>query len=338
MKSTLSILMVFFLSVSMGLGAQEQSNELPDLEALGLNEESTNKKLENQPKTSKTQKQTDRKKTRARKKPTETKKETDSLVNEDRVSSSVLAKTNRILDQMKKSDPRGENYFNIRLGATQILSNTSGLETSPNKTLLTMGFDFNSRLFDNLYIEARYAKHTNTIAPTTLSSDDSVSLSNLYQSSTDVGIKYRVILDETKPSNYLGFKLLAHNTTNNFILADSGAAIVINKYDGWVLGVEKGIPITSNLGIDASLDMININKVQESSEFTVSNTGVGFVVRGEVYYTFELGGQRLRAAMAYWQSGMVNEFDEDDKELFDIPRQNQVQTYRMISGSLGYVF
>lgn len=246
-----------------------------------------------------------------------------------------LNKANDIIHRMRNSDPAASQHISLRTGAIQILSNTTGLETSPDKTLLSTGLDAKFAIWGNLFFDLSYAHHTNSINPSQFSLDDS-SLSDLYQSSTDIGVKYQIILDETKPSNYLGISIKAHNTTNNFKVADPSTGIIITQYDGWVIGVEKGIPITSNLGIDASLDMININKIKESSDFSVSNSGVGFVVRGDVYYTSYIFGLKYRASVSYWQSGMVNEFSDSDKELFD--RQNQVQTYRMITGAFGIVF
>jgi hypothetical protein len=265
----------------------------------------------------------------------EPKAESDNAKNETQIDRRNLNKANEIIHRMRNSDPAASQYVSLRMGAIQILSNTTGLETSPDKTLLTTGLDANFAIWGNLYFDLSYAHHTNTLNPSQFSLDDS-SLADLYQTSTDVGLKYRFILDETKPSNFLGISLKAHNTTNNFKVADTSTGIIITQYDGWVIGVEKGIPITPSLGIDASLDMISINKVSEISDFSVSNSGVGFVVKGDVYYTSSIFGYKYRASLSYWQSGMVNEFSDSDKELFD--RQNQVQTYRMITGALGIVF
>lgn len=334
---------VFYLVIALSAPqALSQGTKDLDLESLNLEEVSDEPVIEsNKSEVKKTspKKLSKKKKKRSKKRKKKAKlKKTKNFeeLYEGDIDSITVNKTNEIIRKMKNSDPGAENFINLRLGAIQILSNTTGLETSADKTLLSTGVDLNFRVWGNLYFEAHYAKHLNTLTPATLSTDSSRTLDDLYQQSTDVGVKYRVILDETKPSNYLGFKLMAHNTTNNFFVADTTAAIIITQYDGWVLGVEKGIPITTNLGIDASLDMISISKVKEISDFSVSNNGVGFVVRGEVYYVAKIGSQKLRLAMAYWQSGMVNEFSATDRELFD--RQNQVQTYRMISGSLGYVF
>lgn len=330
----LSILLVF-ISFPFSVYGQEELN-IPDLDSLQLDEVGSEKQNKQKTKNTLSKKRKKKKKARKSKKAKRKSQKDFEEIYAGNIDSITINKTNEIIRKMKTSDPGTENYLNIRLGAIQILSNTTGLETSADKTLLSTGLDLNFRIWGNVYFESHYAKHTNTLTPANLSTDATISLKNLYQESTDVGLKYRIILDETKPSNYLGFKLMAHNTTNNFYVADPTAAIIITQYDGFVLGVEKGIPITSNLGIDASLDMISITKIKEVSDFNVKNTGVGFVVRGEVYYALKIGKQKLRLAMAYWQSGMVNEFTAADRELFD--RQNQVQTYRMISGSIGAVF
>lgn len=248
------------------------------------------------------------------------------------ISPASLQTTNRILQEMKNSDPGSDRYLGIRVGSVQILSNLPGLETSQNKTLATTGADLNFRLYRNFYIEGIYTKSLNIIDPVRFSADPNRLLDDLFYETIDVGLKYRFLLDETKPSNYLGFRLLHHQTNNNFPNADPGGAILVNAYQGLSFGVEKGIPITDSLGINASLDMISIDNSTINSDFNLQTTGLGFVVRGEVFYKLRFLGLSWRTALAYWQSGMINEIAASDRALFE--RQNKVLTYRMISGSI----
>lgn len=248
----------------------------------------------------------------------------------------VIQKSNEILEEIKNQNPGSDRYIGLRTGMIQILSNITGLETSADKTLLTTGADINFRLYKNWYLELIYTENKNTLNPSEFTGTPSRTLSDIYYKTLDIGIKYRFILDETKPGNFLGFRILKHSTKNNFELADPSSSIIINEYEGTTFGVEKGIPITNNLGINASLDMISISGIQQASDFTVAEKGLGFVVRGELYYNLHFWGQKWRSSLAYWQSGMINEFSNDDRDLFE--RQNLVLTYRMISGAFALTF
>ena len=279
------------------------------------------------------------KKNEATKKATESKKEksqTKRISTQDLPSKLSIQKSNEIIEEIRNQNPGSDRYIGLRMGTIQILSNITGLETSADKTLLSTGADINFRVWRNWYFEAIYTEHLNSINPSEFSGSPSRTLSDIYYKTLDIGIKYRFVLDETKPANFLGFRILKHKTENNFELADPSSSIIINEYEGMTFGVEKGIPITDRLGINASLDMISITGIAQESDFTVEEKGLGFVVRGELYYNLHFFGRKWRTSLAYWQSGMINEFSSADRDLFE--RQNLVLTYRMISGAFAMTF
>ncbi|MFK8137035.1 MAG: hypothetical protein AB8E15_01630 [Bdellovibrionales bacterium] len=247
-----------------------------------------------------------------------------------KIDSSVVTEASNILEELYNSNPNSDRYLGVILGAVQIVTNTEGLDDTGSSAFPIYGIDFNYRIYDELYIEAKYFKASNDF-----NTDDSVlNGPKASQTTYDVGFKYRIILDKTKPSNYLGFKLLSHNTVNNFKTSATNT-LIINRYKGIGVGVEKGIPITKSLGMDASFDIINISQAatDQATDLGFEDNGLGFTVRGEFYLKLT---EFMRASVSYTQNGMLNKLESTG--ISATSKTYQSQTYRLVGGAFAYSF
>lgn len=270
--------------------------------------------------------------------PKENIKKLTPIVEENLVTDSIIiAQTNAYIQNIIDNDPGSKRWFNFRSGAIQIINNSEGPEFSSNNVLPLVGVEWSWRLFNNISFDGRVNQAIN-VSPTS-----DLNGTSAYQRSTDFGLKYSFILDKTRPTNFLAFKINLHNTENNFILSDPTNQFYLGSYKGYGLVVEKGVPITHKISLLASLDLISFTETTTAPDvdtaYEYKENGFGFTVRGEVFYKIKVFGINSSLGLAYWQSGYVNEFLDvtgGGRELTN--KKNNIQTYRMISGSFNFMF
>lgn len=241
-----------------------------------------------------------------------------------------ITQSYEIIDDIKSRNPPDNFRAEVRSGLLQVFTNSpDSVELNRLKTLPFIAIESTVQATDNIGLEIRGYYARNFLFPTTPGSPNK---SNAYQMSYDAGIKYRFILDATQIDDNVSLKLLYHNTTNNFILANQNT-IFMKSYQGVVAGVERSIPVTPKIGILASLDLNFISQAKSDSNEEFINQGIGFQMRGNCYYRTDWFGVASRIGAAYWQGGFVNRFTPGSQS--NTGRTSHVQTFRAVS--LSYV-
>ena len=250
----------------------------------------------------------------------------------EKVLSPLEIDANFYLDSIKSNNPSSPYRLGLRTGFMQIVGNIESIRFNEQSTMPFYGLEIVSDVIGKLGIEARgyYAK--NSLYPPV----DEINGSDVFQSSYDVGLRYTYEIDPTRKGNYFAFKVLYHNTENNFALEDPAEQIIVNSYSGILLGIEKAQPITRSLSLDASLDFILLNQVEGPSQLSMKDSGFALQVKGEAYYLVDWFKLRSRLGIAYWQGSFNNDLEEDAIETK--LRKSHVQTYRSISFSYTLLF
>lgn len=239
-----------------------------------------------------------------------------------------------IIDRTKKANPRYRSAISMRSGLMQLVINTpDDIALNTDKTLPFIGVEAILPLMRDISIEARYVYAQNILyaAPASSPNKDSAN-----QTALDAGLRYTFIPDATQPGNYFATHLLYHQTTNNFKQSSPDALLYINTYTGVIWGVEKGFSVTPKIGLNASLDVLNIMDAQTKSSLLYEKTGIGFQVRGETYYLVDWFGHHGRLGAAFWQTGFSNKLAASSVD--GLNKNTQFQSYRAVSASYSFLF
>lgn len=241
----------------------------------------------------------------------------------------------QIIDAIKDTNPPDAFRIEYRQGLMQVFSNSiDAVELNRLKSIPFIGIETVTRISNDLGLEARGYYARNFLFEHEASSPNK---DDAFQYSYDAGPRYRFILDPTQIDDYVAIKLLYHNTTNNFKLADS-RYVFMKQYNGIVLGVERSIPVTTKIGILASLDLNYITRATTDSTAELETTGIGFMMRGAAHYRVNWFGLTSRIGGAYWQGGFVNRFSPSASSTTDADsdaygKTSHVQTFRAVSVS-----
>ncbi len=241
-----------------------------------------------------------------------------------------------IIDEIKSQNVPDHFKIEFRSGLMQVFANSAGsVELNKLKSLPFVGLETVTRIDEHWGIEARgyYAKNM-VFAPT--------GNRDRYQTIFDVGVRYRFILDQTQIDDAVILKILYHSLQNNFLLrnssgeevtetSDGRTGVYMKAYTGYIAGLERSIPITPKIGINAGLDLNFIQDAKSDSTTEYLKTGIGFQVRGQMTYRLDWFGMASRIGAAYWQGGMVNRFSPGAQA--DIEKTSHVQTFRAVSMS-----
>lgn len=236
------------------------------------------------------------------------------------------------IDEITSKNPSSNKKITARTGLIQVVSNIKGIQLNANNTLLALALESQWALHKNWGLEVRGLFAQNSLFPptTTMNSSDKSMLS------FDIGGRYVWEFDPTRKGNYFAIKFLYHNTTNNFELEDSDEEMLMNSYTGIMGGIERSIPITKDIAVEASLDGVILINSKHKSSLSTEKNGFGLQVRGEMFYILGWLTKKDRFGISYWQSAFNNEFIDSSKE--DKARKSFVQTFRMISFSYGLLF
>lgn len=236
------------------------------------------------------------------------------------------------IDEIKSKNPNSNKKINFRTGLLQVVSNIKGIQLNADNTMAAVALETQWEIYKNFGFEARALLAQNSVYQPI----NDMNKSDKNMVSFDVGGRYVWEFDPTRKGNYFAAKLLFHSSSNNFELEDSSEEFLMSSYSGILGGVERAIPITKEIAIEASLDGIIITDSTHKSSLDTEKNGFGLQVRGELFYIIGLLAKRDRIGIAYWQSAFNNEFTDSSKE--DRARKSFVQTFRMISISYGFLF
>ncbi|MCB0394732.1 MAG: hypothetical protein KDD25_09240 [Bdellovibrionales bacterium] len=157
-------------------------------------------------------------------------------------------------------------------------------------------------------------------------------------------MRYTFVLDATETLNFFGFKIMSHTLKNNFKVFnptdlddDSQPYIHMSDYQALIVGIERSFQITPAISLLASLDFLSIQNTKSDTSQEFEKSGLGFQVRGEVFYRMDLLGVPGRMGLMYWQGAYTNEVknvDDASSENENLGRSTHVQSFRNIT--LGY--
>lgn len=239
----------------------------------------------------------------------------------------------QIIDDIKKRNPPDNFKIEVRSGLLQIFANsTDSIDLNRYKSLHFMGIDASAMFSEKWGLEARTYYAKNYLFPTESGSPNGP---NAYLATTEGGLRYRMILDAAQIDDYVVLRLLYHSQVNNFKLRET-TGVFVKSYSGIVAGIERSIPVTPKIGILANLDLNMIQSAKTDSDAEIVSTGVGFQMRGSMYYEVNWLGTVSRLGAAYWQGGLVNRFSPASQQ--NTGKTSHVQTFRAVSMSLAMFY
>jgi hypothetical protein len=234
-----------------------------------------------------------------------------------------------IIDEIKSTNPKDNVKVELRSGLLQVFANnTDAIDLNRLSTIPFVGAESYVKIYNDLGAEARFIYAQNFLFPT---SPGSPNKEDAFQMTTDGGLRYRFILDNTQIEDAVAVKLLYSQTTNNFKIKNLNE-LYMKSYTGVILGVERSIPVTPKIGILASLDVNFIQDTKSDSTADFVKSGVGFSMRGAAHYKVNWFGIISKIGGAYWQGGMVNRLSPGSQN--DFSKTSHVQTFRAVSLSL----
>lgn len=245
----------------------------------------------------------------------------------------VEQQTRAYIDEIINNNPSSQNKLSLRTGLIQIKGNTPGVAlNSGDDTMPFVAAEWLARFNKHWGSEVRVLHGQNILYPAANDKNES----DVFFRTIDVGLRYILEFDPLRKGNYFALKLFYHQTTNNFELETPNTDFLATGYSGPAFGVERGVTITSNIHLIASLDILYTLSVDEDSGLNVSDNGYSLFVRGEFNYLVNWFKRRGQVGLAYWQTSYSNEFDATSK--IDSGRQNYVTTYRLLSLSYSLLF
>ena len=237
------------------------------------------------------------------------------------------------IDEIINNNPSSQTKLNLRTGLIQIKGNTPGVAiNSGDDTMPFVAAEWLMRINEHWGTEFRILHGQNILYPASNDKNEA----DVFFQTIDIGPRYIFEFDPLRKGNYFAFKLLYHQTANNFELVSPDINFLATGYSGPAIGIERGITITSNIHLEASLDLLYTLSVDEESDLNVKDNGYALFVRGEFHYLTNWFNRRGQVGLAYWQASYSNEFDSTSKVAS--ARQNYVTTYRVLSLSYSLLF
>jgi len=238
-----------------------------------------------------------------------------------------------ILDGIKSANPPQHGMVRFRGGMMQLLNNVpSNLNLGQDNTIPASGIETYYNFWQALGLEMHYIYARNVLRP-----DNSSAQMDFF----NIGPRYTFYLDETQKANYFALKAFYHQSTNNVGTKNN---LLINKYTGYALSIERSIPASTKTGVIASLDLLRTTSAYSANPSeSFSQWGTGFTIRGEIYYQLNVLGSSPRLGVSYWQQSYSNEvgFNPDGvsggirNQFF---RNSYFQVSRAIWGTVSFVY
>lgn len=241
--------------------------------------------------------------------------------------------TRSFIDEINTANPSSQNKLNLRSGMIQIKGNTPGVAINEgDDSMPFMALEWLNTFSKNWGLELRLLHAQNILYEPSNTQNEA----DVFFQTIDLGARYIFEFDPIRKGNYFAFKVLYHQTSNNFELVAPTTTFLATGYSGAAIGIERGVTITDRIHLDASLDIMYSLAVDEKSSLNVKDNGYSLFVRGEFHYLVNWFNRRGQLGLAYWQAAYSNEFDSNSK--VDSGRQNYVTTYRALSLSYSLLF
>ncbi len=257
-----------------------------------------------------------------------------------------MEKAKLIIDKVRKEQApsRGNIYF--RFGLLQLDTNTAdAVNLNEDGILPFTSIEGSAHVYENFGFEGKYSIAQNILYPST---DPDVNGTSANQQMLEYGFRYKWVIDETRTENYFSFKILGHTVQNNFEVFnpddstdDTKSRVYMKSYQAMIFGVERSFYVTPAISLIAGLDMMGIVDAQSDTAQEYEKQGLGFQVRGEVYYRVDWFGVPSRIGGLYWQGGYTNKFkdvDDTDSSLENLGKSRHVQSFRALSVSYSVLF
>jgi hypothetical protein len=250
-------------------------------------------------------------------------------------NNNIEQETKAYIEQIRSSNPSSQKKLSLRTGLIQIKGNTEGITLNAgDDTMPFVAGEWTTRMGKHWGLEIRALHGQNILYEPANDKNEA----DVYFQTIDFGARYILEFDPIRKGNYFVFKLMYHQTSNNFQLSDSTNQrfFLATGYNGAAIGIERGVSITDKIHLKASLDIMYTLGVEEESLGSVKDNGYALFARGEFHYLVDWFGARGQVGLAYWQAAYTNEFDAETKSF--TARQNFTTTYRVLSLSYSYLY
>ncbi len=256
-----------------------------------------------------------------------------SLCSYSSEESNIEQQTRTYIGEILNNNPSSQTKLSLRTGLIQIKGNTPGIAlNSGDDAMPFIAAEWIARFNKHWGSELRVLHGQNILYPASNDKNEA----DVFFRTIDVGLRYILEFDPLRKGNYFAFKLFYHQTSNNFELETPTTDFLAAGYSGPAFGIERGVTITNNIHLNASLDVLYTLNVDENSDLSVDDNGYALFVRGEFNYLVNWFSRRGQVGLAYWQSAYSNEFDATSK--VNSGRQSYVSTYRVLSLSYSLLY
>ncbi len=237
-----------------------------------------------------------------------------------------FAESKALLQEIQKENFYKKGSFDIRTGLLQVSANkpSDPLKLNSRNEMPFVEFVYENQIYKRWGFSGSFLHAQNALGAGTLNG------TSASQQAYQVGVIYKMILDETIIKNYITLKLQYYGMSNNFKLENT-QDFYIKAESGILLGVERSIPATELFDLRGSFDFIYISSADTDSIIEYKPHGNGLQLRADVFYNFS---KVSRLGLGYGISAFFNKFVEPDFEA----RDRHTQTYKAMYLNYSYLF
>lgn len=231
-----------------------------------------------------------------------------------------------ILKDIQKDNFYKKGAFDVRTGLLQISAN------KPNDPLKLNGRG-EIPFFEVVYerqVRKRWGIVGNFLHAQNFTGTGTLNGTSAYQQMYQLGVQYKMILDETMIKNYTTFRLQYYGMNNNFNLSNA-QDFYLKSESGILLGVERSIPATELFDIRGSFDFVYIMDAKTTSILDYQSHGNGLQLRADVFYNM---AKTSRWGLGYSISAFFNKYSDSGFEA----RDRHTQTYKALYVDYSFLF
>jgi hypothetical protein len=233
-----------------------------------------------------------------------------------------------ILGEIEKENYFKKGSFDIRAGLLQLSANQPAdpVKLNSRNEMPFVEFVFERQIKNRWGVAGSFLHAQNALG------DGAVNSTSVYQRSYQLGVQYKVILDETIIKNYITIKLQYYGMSNNLTFSDTTQDFYLKSESGFLVGVERSIPATELFDIRGGFDFIYITKsLTDSTAALYDHHGNGLQMRADGFYNFS---KVSRIGLGYSISAFFNKYTLADFEA----RDRHTQTYKALYLDYNYLF
>lgn len=229
-----------------------------------------------------------------------------------------FAESKAILQEIQKENFYKKGAFDIRVGLLQVSANKSEdpLKLNSRNEMPFFEIAYDQQILKRWGFVGSFLHAQNAMASGTLNGPSASQ--QMYQ----LGVQYKIVLDETLIKNYLTLKVQYYGMSNNFKLVDP-QNFYIKSESGILLGIERSIPATELFDIRGSFDFIYISSVETESILDIKPHGNGLQLRADLFYNLS---KVQRVGLGYGISAFFNKYVDANFE----GRDRHTQTYKSL--------